>query len=429
MKKLFFVLVAAMGLSMTSYAQANDKEMKKAVKAAQKIVKDARNEMEREDIVDKRGAKRLIDQAMKNDLIQDWDQTWYEAAQIYYHFYLQENNKSYRQGTPYDTVGMYNYLSKFIEFAVRADSLQQIPDAKGKTKNEARTALKPDIIRNVNTFINGGIFYFNNRSDYQQAYNMFDKYFSLAQLDLIKEDMANDETYKQYKTNFSYFPALAAYNLEQWENSLKYALIAMDDEEYGETATEFACESYGALGDTVKWLETLKKGLVKYPTVDYYYSKLLNYYNSKDNMNDLEEFIKEMIKVDPSKAYNYYVLGYIAYQNKDYDKAIEQYKLAIEKDPSLADAYNNLGLCYMQQAAIYDQENSKVDYRTAKGKEVQAKIKEYYQQALPYYVKMRELAPTEVSKWGLSLQGIYYLLKMQPELNEIEKVLKENNLM
>ena len=75
MKKLIFVLIAALGVSCTSYAQMTDKELKKATKAAQKVVKEAKDEMERDDVADKRGAKRLIDKAMKDPLLQDWDQT------------------------------------------------------------------------------------------------------------------------------------------------------------------------------------------------------------------------------------------------------------------------------------------------------------------------------------------------------------------
>ena len=86
MKKLIFVLIAALGMSCTSYAQMTEKELTKATKAAQKDVKEAKNEFERDDVQDKRGAKRLIDNAMKNELNQNWDQTWLVAADIYQHF-------------------------------------------------------------------------------------------------------------------------------------------------------------------------------------------------------------------------------------------------------------------------------------------------------------------------------------------------------
>lgn len=426
MKKLIFVLIAALGFSCTSYAQMSEKELKKATKTAQKMVKEARDDMERDDVPDKRHAKKLIDDAMKNPLLKDWDQTWYQAAEIYEYFYNQENVKSYNG--VYDTVAMYNYLSDWFTYALKADSLQQIPNAKGKTSDEVRKNQIPKVYRNLNTLINGGVFYFNHREDYVTAYKYFDRYFTLAQSDILKEYMAEDPTWEQYRYNFAYFPALAAYNNEEWSNALKYALMAQNDEEYGEDATEFVCECYGNLGDSVKWLQTLKDGLVKYPTKDYYYSKLLNYYNLKNDMSELESFVQEMVKIDPEKAYNYYVLGYVAQQNKDYDRAIEQYQIAIEKNSTLADAYNNLGLCIMSQAVEFMDSKGNLDYRTAAYKKALQEQKEYFKKALPYFEKLRELEPDAVGKWGVPLQTIYYMLEMSKELKEVEARMTEKGL-
>ena len=46
MKKLIFVLIAALGVSCTSYAQMTEKEIKKATKEAKKLVNEAKKEME-----------------------------------------------------------------------------------------------------------------------------------------------------------------------------------------------------------------------------------------------------------------------------------------------------------------------------------------------------------------------------------------------
>ena len=168
MKKLIFVLIAALGVSCTSYAQMTEKELKKATKAAQKEVKEAKNEFERDDVQDKRGAKRLIDNAMKNELNKNWDQTWLVAADIYEDFYNKENIKSYNQA--YDTVGMYKLLTDWYRYAMKADSLQQIPNAKGKTSDEARKKHSAEMHRTMSDLIRGGIFYFNDHQDYEKAY-------------------------------------------------------------------------------------------------------------------------------------------------------------------------------------------------------------------------------------------------------------------
>ena len=421
MKKLMFVLIAAVGMSCSSYAQMTEKEVKKATKEAQKLVKDARNEFDRDDIPNKSHAKSLIDQAMKNQYVKDWDQTWFEAARIYNYYFDQENLKSYNGR--YDTVAMYKYLTDWFDFAIKADSLQKIPNAKGKTSDEAHTKLAPEMHRNLTNLITGGIFYFNDRTDYKKAYALFDRYFTMAEGDFLKSYMENDTYYPQTRSLYAYYTTMAAYNQGQWENTIKYAKIAQQDEEYGEPATEFLCDAYGNMGDTVQWIEALKAGLMKYPTEDYYYTKLLSYYDRKNDMAALESFTKEMIALDPDKAYNYFVLGLIAQQNKEYDKAIEQYEIAIQKDENLSDAYNNLALTIMYQATDYVDSKSNVDYRSAEFKKVMAQEKEYYKKALPYVEKLREIDPTSVSKWGLLLQQIYYKLNMDKELKEIDKLL------
>ena len=427
MKKLIFVLIAALGMSCTSYAQMTEKELKKATKEAQKQVKEARNEMERDDIQDKRGATRLIDQAMKNSLNENYDQTWLVAADIYQHFYYQENTKSYTQA--YDTVGMYKLLTSWYRFAMKADSLQQIPNAKGKTSDEARKKHGKEMHRTMSDLIRGGIFYFNDHQDYTKAYELFDSYFTVANHPMVKEYTEADSFYIKNKPIYSYYPALAAYNLENWENVLKYATVALDDEEVGETATEMICDAYGNLQDTVAWLETLKQGLIKFPTVEYYYGKLLNYYNLKNDLSELENFVKEMVEIDPEKAYNYYVLGYVAQQNKDYEKAIGQYQTAIEKDANLSDAYFNLGLCIMFQAQDYMDSKSNLDYRSKAYKDAVKEQKEFYKKALPYFTKYRELEPTATDKWAIPLQTIYYQVDMSKELNEIEARMKEKGML
>lgn len=427
MKKLMFVLIAALGMSCTSYAQMTEKELKKATKTAQKVVKEAKTEMERDDVQDKRNAKRLIDQAMKDPLNKDWDQTWLVAADVYQHFYTQENIKSYSQ--KYDTVGMYNYLTQWYKFAMMADSIQQIPNAKGKTSEEARKKHAREVYRTMSDLIRGGIFYFNDHQDYNKAYEMFDNYFTIANHPMIKGFTDEDTIYQNNKAIYSYYPALAAYNLERWNDVLKYAQVATADEEVGETATEMICDAYGNLEDTVSWLATLKQGLVQFPTAEYYYGKLLNYYNLKNDMGELERFVTEMAELDPEKAYNYYVLGYVAQQSKDYDKAIDQYQTAIDKDANLSDAYFNLGLCLMFQASDFMDSKSNLDYRSKAYKDAVKEQKEYYRKALPYFTKYRELEPSATDKWAIPLQTIYYQIDMSKELNEVEARMKEKGML
>lgn len=427
MKKLIFVLIAALGVSCTSYAQMTEKEIKKATKEAKKLVTEAKKEMERQDVVDKSNAKRLIDQAIKSPYVKDWYLTWYEAAEIYHHLYAEEKLKANSQ-QKYDTVGCYNNLLKWYRYDFIADSLEHAP-SNGKITNETRTNHARGIYNTVDDLIRAGIFYFNDHSDYKKAYQMFDTYFKTAENDLCRQFSDIDTIYHANKGYFAYFAALSAYKLEDWPNTLKYAEIAKDDETNGELATEMICDAYGMTQDTVKWLETLKYGINKYPTKEFFYVKLMNYYNLKNDLAALEEFILNMIQLDPERADNYYVLGIIAHQNKEYKKAIEQYNIAIEKNPEHYDAIFNLGLCIMLQADDEMESKSNLDYRSAAYKKAIQDQKDSYKQALPYFLKYREAKPESVTKWGIPLQAIYYTLNMTKELNEVESRMKEEGML
>lgn len=425
MKKLLFVLIAALGFSTVSYAQMTEKELKKAVKAAQRVVKDARNEEERDD-GNKNKAKQMIDQSMKNDLVKDWDQTWSTAALIYMNRYNDENVKVYQKKG--DTIKMYNYMMQWFDYALRADSLQQIPDAKGKTSNEARKYHADKIGNNVSNLINAGIFYFNHRSDYKTAYECFDKFFTLVETPMIKEQIKDIEFFKDL-SQFAYFPTLAGYQLQDWDKLLKYADLARSNEEYGETSTQFVCEAYGNMKDSVAWLKTLKEGMLAYPESDYFYSKLLTYYNDKDDMDALSAFVEEMIERDPEKAYNYYVVGVIALQAGDLEKAKKNYEIAIEKDPTMSDAYNNLGICITKEAQAFMESKQNLNYKSAEYKKALEQEKEYYKQAEPYFLKVKELEPNETKKWAIPLYSIYYITNNSKELSKIEAILKAEGLL
>lgn len=427
MKKLIFVLIAVMGISTVSYAQMSDKEMKKAITEAKKIVKEAKKNVDSEN-PNFFQAQKLIEGAMQNEYIKDWDQTWVTAANIYYTLFKNEHSKTIMIGQKYDTLGMYTNLCKWIDCAVIADSIQQIPDSKGKTKNEVRKNIVPDIVGYSDNLFVGGSNYLKD-GNYEKAFWLFDRYLSLVDIDILTEPMNQDNGFNENRSKFSFYTAYAALNMKDWENCIKYAKMALDDETNGVSAMQLICVSYEGLGDTVKWIESLKEGLMKYPTEESYYSSLLRYYSEKNDMQELERFAREMIEKDPQRATNYYVLGFISQQNKDYDKAIENFKLAIEKDKTLGDAYNFLCLCYLYKAEEIEQKNIKVDSRSAAGKKIQAEITDLYKQTIPYYEQYRTVKPDDVSKWGMGLYGVYYRLNMTKEFNEIEKLLQEKGLM
>lgn len=430
MKKILFVLVAALALSGTASAQMSEKELKKAQKVSEKVVKDAKEQQDKAD-GDKNAAKRLIDQAIKDPLVADWYQTWLVAANVYQDQFYLENLKLYNQQNC-DTVLMYKNMLKWFDYAFKADSLEQIPNSKGKTTQETRKKHSEEISRNVSMLISAGIFYFNRRGDFATAYDYFELFFKIKEHPMLAADMEGRISDGDMWT-YAYYDQLCAYKVEKWNDVIRlYDLASQDttvsgNSTNGEYSTEFVVDAYGALKDTANWLKTLKEGLMKYPTVDYYYDKLLSYYSKKGDTEELEKFAKEMIEADPEKSYNYFILGVIYQQGKNFEAAVEQYKQAITKDENLKEAYNNLGICYIEMARAYMQKNEKVSPRDKQYKTILENEKQYYRDAMPIYEKYRELAPDDKMNWGMRLYEIYYKLNMTKEFNEMDKLLESMN--
>lgn len=427
MKKILFMFIAALGMMVSTNAQTlSPKEIKKATKAAQKEVRAAKDQLA--DNGNLNTARSIIDKSMKNEYVKDWAETWSVAADVYFKLYTNENIKS-NQLTKYDTVAMYDYLTKWYDYVLICDSLQQIPNEKGKTSTACRETHGYEMYRSHSNFINGGIFYFNNHRDYVKAYDMFDKYYQLSETEILKQYLENDTNFAKYAVEFAYFPTLAANNMGDYQKVLKYVDKAIEDPEYGPSCQRIKAEAYENMKDTANWISNLMTGIVKYPSDEYFYTKIIMYYNDTEKWEELEQFVTDMIAQDPNKAYNYFVVGVLKQQQKDYETAAKNYEIAVEKDPELADAYINLGLCYMFLANEYVDANSNINYRSAAYKKVLEVEKEYYQKALPMYEKVEKLLPNDVDKWGPQLYQIYYKLKMSKEVNRMETILKAEGLL
>lgn len=419
-------MAAAISFSAVSAQTMDPKALKKATKVAQNVVKNAKSELQKED-GNLNSAKQGVDKAMKDPLTAEWSETWAVAAEVYRQIYLKENNKTYL-GQPYDTVAMYDNLIKWYDYAIKADALEQIPNAKGKTSTATRDKHGSELDRNRTNLINGGIFYFNHRQDYKKAYEVFAKYYEICDADLLSSYNDNPQ-YAEYSTQFAYFPTLAAMQMEDYEKVLNFCDLGIADAENGSSCYRFKCIALQKLNRNDEWIAALKEGVNLFPEDDYYCMQLLAYYDEKEDMESMTAFVDEMIRTNPEKAYNHYVSGYVKQNKKDYDGAIEAYKNAIARNSELTEAYINCGLCYMLQANDYMDTQSNLKFNSKEYKAAIEKEKTYYEAAKPLFEKVRELVPDETNKWGLQLYQIYYKLNMGPEFDKVETILKSEGLL
>ena len=437
MKKVLLLVAAAVMSVSVSFAQEDAKAAAKAAKAAAKALKaeiKAANNVLREaqgilntpEGGDLNVANSLIQQAMENVHTTNNPDTWNVAGQIQQKFYMKEAEKLYL-AQPYDTVAFYGSLSKMCDYFIKCDELEQIPNEKGSVVVKYRPANKEQVYVNRPNLLNGGIFYYN-KGQFREAHNLFSQYISTAFAPMLAEYNITPET-DEYMTDIAaYYSVQAGLQAEDNELALKNIDLAnlSKDADMAASIYRLEAQSYLNMGDSLKWIDLLKEGVERAPEDQYYYSNLISYFVNNNKSEELMAFADEMIAKNPQPIFRY-VKGYLFQTTKEYEKAIEEYKMVIEMDPTYANAYHNLGICYSDMAQQISDASATQDFRSKAFKASQAKMKEYYKLALPMFEKLRTLDdgtdPARKVAWTSGLYNCYYILNMGKELAEIEKII------
>lgn len=407
MKKLVLSVALLAGAFSFSFAQ------QKAVKEAKRLANGVNPDFAQ--------AEQLINEALENDETKNDAATWDVAGLIQQRFIEEEQKKQYLN-QEYDTLGVYNSISKLVEYYSKCDELAQIPNEKGKVKNKFRKSNSKTIAGLRPELINGGVYFFNKNED-KEALEFFKKYLESATLPIFDgEDLVSEDT--NFKM-IAYYATLAAARLEDNEQIIKLAPLAIADSQEGMQALEFLSHAYRATERTDELIATLKEGVEMFPESFYFFGNLVDLYVSKEQLPEALTLADAMIARDATNSNAVFVKGYILHHMKNYDGAVEMFKKAVEINPEYAEAYSNLGLIYLNlgQEALNEIPADLAVNSQAYNKLVEEANKSF-REALPYYLKARELKPDEKNLWVQGLYRIYYNLNMGDEFREVEGLLE-----
>ncbi len=420
MKKVLFSISMLMLSCMVALAQTDPKAYAKEVKNAQKAVKEAQKLADTPNS-NLNQAQSLIDGVMKYPEITSQPDVWNAAGTIQKKLFEAEQQKLYLQQTPnYDQ--MYNSLYNVYTNFFKCDEVEKTAvDKKGRPiKVKYHEPNKKFLVTNRGWLINGGVKYYNEDKNNEQALKYFSLYIESAKNPMIASDSAivNDTLI----TQIAYYASLASMQLKDYNSVLKFTPLVKQDREFNRYGYEFTASAYREMGDTAKWIAELQEGVKKYPEHNYFVGNLLDYYNNSGKFDEALKFANDMVVKNPNDSFMQYVKGYLCQNLKKYDDAITAYKAAIAAKPDYAEAHSNLGLVYCTLARDY-QDKASTDVRSKQYKKDMEVVKGYYREAMPHYQKVRELKPAEQQMWLNGLYSIYYMLNMGPELEEIEKLM------
>ena len=399
MKKLILSLSLIMAVSF-AFAQKSN------VSLAEKLAT--------QDSPDFKAARKAIQEAMKDPTTMNDAKTYYIAGLIG----EKENEDLYKKLTvkaKIDTVAKGKAIMESIKYYLIADSLDNLPDAKGKVKPKYEKkiveALKFYYGTQNNLFDYAAYLY--DKRDFKPALEAFKAYLSIPQLPMMKSlNLPESAAVK-------YYAGYAARSIPDYDEAIKlYTELKTDtfrtDDVYQLLATE-----YLAKGDTADYVVTLKEGFEKFKEQPWYLQTLINYYIFSGKLNEALTYLENAVAQSPDKAEYYAVKGNIEERLDKIDEARADFDKALELDPGSASANAGIGrLLFNQGVKMSNDANDIKDnaqYNIAK-----AKADEEFKKALPYLQKAVELNSKDAD-YKFALRQLYYRLDMQKEYDEISK--------
>ena len=367
-------------------------------------------------------AAQIIEPALVDPTTANDPATWKLAGDFQKAIYDGENTKLYVPGQKADTAKLYNSLVKMFDYYFKCDEVEQAAVAKGELKKaKLRKKLAKDLVAVRPNLTNGGIDAINT-GKYDDALKFFGLFVDAASHPLFADvEAVKNDTLVPLIANYA---VMAANALKDNAAVIKYGVIGKSHKEEGYRSLMGLAEAYakGETTDSVKWLATIKEGVQSFPKQEFFVGSLMDYYIQKNQIDEALNDIDGFIAVNPS-AYFMYVKGILQYEKKDYPAAQATFEQIIAKnDGFVAEANSKIGDCYFFPGQDAEEANSKLtmdDPNYAKG---EAKVKELYEKARPYYEKAKQLAPDNKQLWGQYLLRIYWKLN-KTEYDALEKEL------
>jgi len=202
------------------------------------------------------------------------------------------------------------------------------------------------------------------------------------------------------------------------KKTLHHAYEALKDTAHYNYMLQYLAETYKQDKDTVRYLATLKEGFKRAPKFPFFFPRLVDYYATTNQPDSAMQVVDSALEVDAKNQVFLFAKSTLMLSAGKYKDCISICDQIIAADGLMAEAYYNAGLAYFNLAVELDK-----NYQVSRKRS--GEITKYYQQAMPYLEKYRQLEPDQTDKWALPLYTIYLNLNLGKEFDEIDKLMKK----
>ena len=375
---------------------------KKEIQQAEAIVKSGKNL----DKAEQQMRRLLTDSVNRRNL-----KIWSTMTNAVRGQYLQGNENLYLH-LKQDTAALFKLAHKMFRDYQAMDSIDALPDKKGRIRIKYRSSHAAFLQAYRPNLYNGGVF-FLRRHSYQEAFTLLDAF-----LDCQRQPLFENQHFEQDPLNptAAFWTVLCGYQLDNPSMALKYKDLALQDTVRLENCLQYLAEIYKKQCDKQLYEQTLVDGFERYPNSSYFFPRLIDHLNSTNQRDRAMTIVDEALAANDSSELFIFAKSNMLLNQGDYDACIALCDTLIARNDTLADAYYNAGVAYVNKAFLI--EKGRVGAKQRK------QMRQLYQKALPYMERYRALAPQEKDKWAAALYNIYLKLNMGKEFEEIDRILR-----
>ena len=372
-----------------------------------------------------REARDLMEEALAQEPTAE---NYYWAGMIGYRE-VQRENYNQMMGQGYNKAAAGQAVEESYKYWLKADELAQVltTDKKGNqvpTDPKMRGKLAKMMLEYYQNLelVKYGI-YLNEQNYYDEAYRAFKMHIEIPELAMMQDpklqkDMPRDTTYIQYK----YYAAIFAVQSELHPEAIVLLEQLKDGDHEAVSVNQFLYQEYVAMKDTVKFIETLKNAIARFPNEPWFLQNLINYYIFSGQEQTAIDYLATAIANEPNVAQYYLIRGNLNENQKHYEAALADFDAALAIDPKLADAEAGKGRVFYNQAVKMNEDAAMISDNKAYKKALE-EMNEVFRQSLPFFEKAHELNP-EDRTYIQTLKGLYYRFNMEEKYNEMNAKLQ-----
>lgn len=324
-------------------------------------------------------------------------------------------------GKQVDLVEMASLVLDGYRYGMKALSVDTVIDPKGKAKTKYSKEIAGQIAGHHNDFVNAGSAFWDARK-YPEAYEAFTAYVDIPQNPRLGA-VAPKAIVDTIAAQIEYYRGLAAWQGEMLPEAAA-AFDKMMQLGYNDMgAYDYAYSVAYQLGDEPMKLKFSQIAFEKFGNAKPdFLQRIIQYYiNAKDYASAMK-LLEDAIASDPNNANYYYLLGVLADDQGDKDKAMDMFKKSVELDPAGA-LYNfSYGTALLQKAERLDEgtkDYTQADYNKFKFETMNPMLKE----AASYLEKAYQLDEENMRNALTNLKIIYYNLNDGDNLKRIENLM------